>query len=543
METVVEAAKDFQFFAENFVEIVDYKTDEFIKFKFNEGQKLLNATVDSLESQKDEAGKQRAWVLAAKARQAGFTTYTNAKMLHHAIFHPNAFVIIMSHKERASKDNLRRIKSMFKEMPWWFHEYYLEYSFGNTGSHLNNHSALSFDSLITNTEAEIYTVSSSADATRGLRPTAVHWTETAHCDDAYEVVKSIMPAMRKRNKSLAIIESTSNGYGNWYADKVIEALEENNDSDWTLVFNPWFNDEANADPVPDDFKRTEEEDDLVEKFGVDDRQLQWRRAQISNFAGEGKSFFQEYPSTVEESFQSADFQFFDNEVFDVITESNDKVPDRVRVTGSEMIPDDNGDGFLWQPPENHKEYVIGVDCAEGVGGDYTVIVIFDPTGELVFMWRSNKTKADEVTMILAKLGNWYNDALISVERENVGYYVINFLHSGYNYPKVYADVTSDNRHGIKISSRKKAMCTNLQTMVKDRSLKPRGSDALGEFRSFMVSQSTGKIGARKDCHDDIIMAMVMAAEAMTTTPPGFVTPSDNALAGRRLKRAKKVVMR
>jgi hypothetical protein len=73
-------------------------------------------------------------------------------------------------------------------------------------------------------------------------------------------------------------------------------------------------------PVPDDFKLTNEEFELKEKFDLDDEQLQWRRYTIRNdFDGDEKMFRQEYPSTPEEAFLVTGRTVFNQDKLDAMT--------------------------------------------------------------------------------------------------------------------------------------------------------------------------------------------------------------------------------
>ena len=47
------------------------------------------------------------------------------------------------------------------------------------------------------------------------------------------------------------------------------------------VFIPWFTDPDYREPVPANFERTPDEEELAEKYSLDDEQLMFRRRKIA----------------------------------------------------------------------------------------------------------------------------------------------------------------------------------------------------------------------------------------------------------------------
>ena len=66
------------------------------------------------------------------------------------------------------------------------------------------------------------------------------------------------------------------------------------------MFIPWYVDPEYREKVPKNFDRTPDEEELAEKYSLDDEQLMFRRRKI---AQNGIDLFkQEYPSEPEEAF-------------------------------------------------------------------------------------------------------------------------------------------------------------------------------------------------------------------------------------------------
>lgn len=94
-----------------------------------------------------------------------------------------------------------------------------------------------------------------------------------------------------------IMESTANGVGNLFHE--LWQAAESGKSDYIAIFVPWFWTLEYWTTPNRDFVRTEEEQTLVEAYGLNDGQLQWRRNKITSY-GEGFDwlFRQEYPMCI-----------------------------------------------------------------------------------------------------------------------------------------------------------------------------------------------------------------------------------------------------
>ena len=66
------------------------------------------------------------------------------------------------------------------------------------------------------------------------------------------------------------------------------------------IFLPWFLTPEYRRQAPDGMVLSVEEEELVEKYGLDTDQLYWRRLKIAE--GGKLKFQQEYPATADEAF-------------------------------------------------------------------------------------------------------------------------------------------------------------------------------------------------------------------------------------------------
>ena len=121
-------------------------------------------------------------------------------------------------------------------------------------------------------------------------------------------------------------------------------------------------------PVPPGFELTEEEQELKEKYALDDEQLQWRRYTIRNdCGGDPRQFDQEYPSEPDDAFLLSGEGIFDNKFIK-------RLRDAISLFGShheidfvknKIIPTLSGELVIYRKPEPGKRYVLAADTAKG----------------------------------------------------------------------------------------------------------------------------------------------------------------------------------
>lgn len=77
---------------------------------------------------------------------------------------------------------------------------------------------------------------------------------------------------------------------------------------------------------------------------------------------------------------------------------------------------------LWNEPERDANYTLGVDVAEGLGGeaDYSTIFVnkisqYGAPDEQVALFRSNTIDPVSFAFPIVALGKWYNEAMVSIE--------------------------------------------------------------------------------------------------------------------------------
>jgi hypothetical protein len=183
------------------------------------------------------------------------------------------------------------------------------------------------------------------------------------------------------------------------------------------------------------------------------------------------------------------------------------------------------DGFdVYRQPEKDRSYIVTVDCAEGVGQDYSALSVIDIT-ELpyrqVAKYRNNTIPPLVFPTIIYNIASKYNEAYVLVETNNVGQQVVDTLHYDLEYEYIYQiqRSTSKGQHvssgfkrsitfGVKTTTPvKKIGCANLKALIENDRLIIEDFDTISELNTFVRVRDTYE--AEEGNNDDIVMTLVL----------------------------------
>ena len=253
------------------------------RLELNGAQKLIHAR---MEAQRKRTGKVRAIVL--KGRQQGCSTYVEGRFYWRVTHRRGVRAFVLAHEQEATNN-------LF-EMASRYHEHCPAEIKPTTGA--ANAKELHFESLDSG-----YKVGTAGSKGVGRSGTVqyFHGSEVAYWPNAEEHAAGVMQSVPDAPDTEIILESTANGLGNWFYQQWRKAV--GGEGEYEAIFVPWFLQTEYRKPAPPGFTRLEEESELVQLFGLDDEQLQWRRIKVSEL-GSIEKFRQEYPCTADEAFQT-----------------------------------------------------------------------------------------------------------------------------------------------------------------------------------------------------------------------------------------------
>lgn len=314
-------------------------------------------------------------------------------------------------------------------------------------------------------------------------------------------------------------ETTGNGIGNDGYLTYMDAIEKKNE--YITKFVPWFDHEEYRLPLNGQSHLLP--DKRESSFKLDQEQIHFRRQMMARLKN---AFFIEYPETPEDAFAQSGANFFDNKKIVILAkEARD-------YNETEKIVEEQSLYRMWEKPHSNHTYAAGVDVAEGIEGDYSVLKILCVTcRQEAFMYRGHVG----LDQFYRDIDHWcrrYNNCLLAVERNNHGHAIILGLRENCRYSNLYIENEDDTRIVRKFHKSEKSpkygWSTNLntKTMMLDQlkmamegnseedetTFQPeitiRDLNLLSECLTF---QKNGvKLNAIAGKHDDIIMSTAIA---------------------------------
>jgi hypothetical protein len=270
---------DFAFYAPRALRIRP-KAGSIVPFTLNSAQRRVH---EEIEKQRAATGLVR--VVCLKGRQQGISTYAQGRFFWRLTHSPGFRAFILTHMD-STTDNLFGMVERF-------YEYCPAELKPKLGS--NNAKELNFAKLNSG-----YKV-----ATAGARGVGVgdtlqlfHGSECSKWPNAESHISGALQAVPYERGTEVILESTSDGPTGVFYDLCNAA--KMGESDYKLIFVPWFLQSEYRRPVPEGFEVTGEEQVVQEQFGLDLAQVAWRRAKIRELRSL-QEFRRQYPATYEEA--------------------------------------------------------------------------------------------------------------------------------------------------------------------------------------------------------------------------------------------------
>lgn len=354
---------------------------------------------------------------------------------------------------------------------------------------------------------------------RSLTVHRLHISEYAFCPDPGELRAASMSAVPAHPNGRIVLESTANFRG--------DALHQEFTSDdrtptTTLLFFPWSkHDDYRAEPAPG-FTRTAEEDQLVDAYGLDDQQLQWRRNTISRLKDPQK-FRREYPLTLDDAYSGFSGQWLDMSKLPI----------------TRLPVDLPGPCILRQPEAGHR-YLVIVDCSAGVGADPQACLVLDVDYlRPCMVFADPKCASSDFAGVISDVSRRYR-ATVVVERNHWSDDVITLLQE-WKVPLWYrmADgeaagepgfVTTDQTRRTALATLRRLLETNRITEMDTLSVDLLSSAKVAENGKieFPRKRATGTSSTKH--HGDLVMCWAIGVTVAEDMPiPASDRPKMNLM--------------
>ena len=403
--------------------------------------------------------------IAKLPRQTGKSTTVVAYLLYYAIFYDSVNIGILANKASTARELLGRLQLAYENLPKWMQHGILVWNKGNV--ELENGS-------------KILAASTSASAVRGMSFNILFLDEFAFVPNhvAEQFFASVYPTITSGKSTKVIIISTPNGMNHFY--KMWEDARRGK--------NDYVTNEVHWSQVPG-------------------RDAKWKEETIKNTSP--RQFSQEF---------ECDFLGSADTLISPAKLQNIPFADPIK---------SNAGLDIYERAEKNNEYIITVDVARGIGGDYSAFIVFDITTmpyKIVAKYRNNEIKPVLFPSVIFQVCKEYNNPYVLVEVNDIGDSIAATLNYDLEYPNVLMCAMrgragqivgqgfSGNKTqlGVKMSvTVKKIGCANLKAIIEEDKLIFNDFQIFQELTTFVQKKQAWE--ADEGYHDDLVMCMVLFA--------------------------------
>ena len=403
--------------------------------------------------------------IAKLPRQTGKSTTVVAYLLYYAIFYDSVNIGILANKASTARELLGRLQLAYENLPKWMQHGILVWNKGNV--ELENGS-------------KILAASTSASAVRGMSFNILFLDEFAFVPNhvAEQFFASVYPTITSGKSTKVIIISTPNGMNHFY--KMWEDARRGK--------NDYITNEVHWSQVPG-------------------RDAKWKEETIKNTSP--RQFAQEFEC-------------------DFLGSADTLISPAKLQTIPFTDPIKSNAGLdIYQRAEEDHEYIITVDVARGIGGDYSAFIVFDITSvpyQIVAKYRNNEIKPVLFPSVIFQVAKEYNNPYILVEVNDIGDSIAATLNYDLEYPNVLMCAMrgragqvvgqgfsgTKTQLGVKMSiTVKKIGCANLKAIIEEDKLLFNDFQIFQELTTFVQKKQAWE--ADEGYHDDLVMCMVLFA--------------------------------
>jgi len=443
--------------------------------------------------------------IVLKARQMGITTWVAGRLFLRTICRPGTLTLQVAHTREAAEAMFSIVQRMWAELPEDFQKGPLIRSRANVGQ-------MVFPEL----DSE-YRVASACDlgAGRGLSVQNLHCSEVSLWPgDAAMTLAGLRAALAPDGE--LVLESTPSGaYGAFYEEwcRGVDTCED----EGLLVrhFLPWWLEPSYVRAPVAREAMNAEETMLVERYGLSEEQIGFRRELERSYGGLRS---QEFAEDAETCFRATGLCFFD--IAAIERRIQELEPAEIQRRGNALM--------VWFAPVSGRRYIVAADSAGGgENGDFAAVQVIDRDTGLQCAELQERLRPSELAKVAVELAKEYHGALIAVERNNHGAAVLAYIESSEGYANVYRQESEVG--WLTTAASKPEMVARLGSLLEQRPEMFLSRRFLSECRTF-VGGERGKTGAANGAHDDLVMAMGVAqAVRAEMLKGGFGESSSNGI--------------
>ena len=406
--------------------------------------------------------------IVLKARQLGLSTLTAGYALWMMTFQQDKNILVIATKQETAKNLVTKVRVMHANLPAWLKQPCVE----------DNKLSLRYKN-----GSQIKAVASSEESGRSEALSLLIIDEAAFIDKIDTIWGAAQQTLATGGRALVI--STPNGVGNFFHKTWVGA--ENGTNDFNFIKLHW-----SVHP---------------------EREQEWRDEQDKLLG----------PSLAA---QECDCDFItsgrgviDGLLLEKMKESSVREPIEKRGIDSNY--------WIWQPPNYTKNYVVSADVSRGDGTDYSAFHIIDvETLEQVAEYKG-KISTQDFGNMLVNVASEYNNALLVVENNNIGWAAIQqvidreypnlfYTSKDLQYVDVQHQITNKYRSqernmvpGFSTTSKTRPLIVaKLEEMFREESVVVHSQRLIDELFVFIYNGNRAE--AMTGYNDDLVMSFAIA---------------------------------
>lgn len=184
---------------------------------------------------------------------------------------------------------------------------------------------------------------------------------------------------------------------------------------------------------------------------------------------------------------------------------------------------------VWRRPSDMTEvFALGGDTAEGLADngndpDYSTACVVDRNAKQVAEIQC-RLEPDVFEVEVRRLGKFYNNALAGIERNKDGLGVLKALKNN-GYPNIYSQEDFDPDKKVKVKKlgwitdkiTKPQLVSYADQLIREEKVTVKSNELLTELVTYVIFED-GSTGAEEGCHDDLVMAFLIALWMLKYVP-------------------------
>jgi hypothetical protein len=410
--------------------------------------------------------KDNPYSIVLKSRQLGISTLSAGYSLWMMLFNKDKNILCIATKQETAKNMVTKVKFMYENLPSWLKVDAAE------NNKLN---------LRLRNGSQIKATSAASDAGRSEAVSLLIIDEAAFIENIGEIWASAQQTLATGGGCIAI--STPYGTGNWFHQTWVRAEEKAND--FLPIRLPWF-----VHPERDQAWR-DRQDELL-----GDPRMAAQECDC-DFSTSGDVVF--YPEYIE---------FYEKTY----------IKDPLERRGADR------NLWVWEPCDYSRTYMVVADVARGDGKDHSAFHIIDVENNTQVAEYRGQLGTKEYGHLLVGIAAEYNEALLVVENNSIGWATIQtIIDRGYQnlyYSPKSGEVRSDSYFdqymdtskmvpGFTMSSRVRPMViSKFQEYLSDKGVTIQSKRLMEEMKTFIWRN--GRPEAQQGYNDDLVMSFGIA---------------------------------